>query len=60
MNMFLLDPEARLLAGFIWISRSNSIALYVPFSGQGRILTHPLYRRQIQQIGLVSCVMAPL
>ena len=29
MNLFLLDPEARLLAGFVWISRSNSIGLYV-------------------------------
>jgi hypothetical protein len=29
MNVFLLDPEARLLAGFVWISRSNSIGLYV-------------------------------
>jgi hypothetical protein len=29
MNVFLLDPEARLLAGFIWVSRSNSIGLYV-------------------------------
>jgi len=28
MNVFLLDPEARLLAGFVWISRTNSIALY--------------------------------
>jgi hypothetical protein len=31
MNVFLLDPEARLLAGFVWISRSNSIGLYVLF-----------------------------
>ncbi|KAI0282888.1 hypothetical protein BGY98DRAFT_931455 [Russula aff. rugulosa BPL654] len=29
MNVFLLDPEARLLAGFVWISQSNSIGLYV-------------------------------
>ena len=29
MNVFLLDPEARLLAGFVWISHSNSIGLYV-------------------------------
>ena len=29
MNVFLLDPEARLLAGFVWFSRSNSIGLYV-------------------------------
>ncbi|KAI0250013.1 hypothetical protein BJV78DRAFT_1376959 [Lactifluus subvellereus] len=29
MNVFLLDPEARLLAGFVWISRLNSIGLYV-------------------------------
>lgn len=29
MNVFLLDPEARLLAGFVWISRTNSIGLYV-------------------------------
>jgi hypothetical protein len=29
MNVFLLDPEARLLAGFVWISRFNSIGLYV-------------------------------
>lgn len=29
MNVFLLDPEARLLAGFVWISRSISIGLYV-------------------------------
>ncbi|KAI0263820.1 hypothetical protein BC834DRAFT_827161 [Gloeopeniophorella convolvens] len=29
MNVFLLDPEARLLAGFVWISSSNSIGLYV-------------------------------
>jgi hypothetical protein len=31
MNVFLLDPEARLLAGFVWISRSNNIGLYVLF-----------------------------
>jgi len=31
MNVFLLDPEARLLAGFVWISRSNSIGLFVLF-----------------------------
>ena len=38
MNVFLLDPEVRLLAGFVWISRSNSISLYVLFRlGQGRI-----------------------
>ena len=29
MNVFLLDPEARLIAGFVWISRLNSIGLYV-------------------------------
>ncbi|KAI9508005.1 hypothetical protein F5148DRAFT_980549 [Russula earlei] len=29
MNVFTLDPEARLLAGFVWISRFNSIGLYV-------------------------------
>ena len=29
MNVFLLDPEARLLAGFVWIGRSISIGLYV-------------------------------
>jgi hypothetical protein len=29
MNVFLLDPEARLLAGFVWIGRFNSIGLYV-------------------------------
>jgi hypothetical protein len=29
MNVFLLDPEARLLAGFVWISHLNSIGLYV-------------------------------
>ena len=31
MNVFLLDPEARLLAGFVWISRLNTIGLYVLF-----------------------------
>ncbi|KAI9508011.1 hypothetical protein F5148DRAFT_980592 [Russula earlei] len=29
MNLFTLDPEARLLAGLMWISRSDSIGLYV-------------------------------
>jgi len=29
VNVFLLDPEARLLAGFVWISHLNSIGLYV-------------------------------
>jgi len=29
MNVFLLDPEARLLAGFVWIGRFNTIGLYV-------------------------------
>ena len=29
MNVFLLDPESRLLAGFVWISRFNTIGLYV-------------------------------
>jgi hypothetical protein len=87
MNVFLLDPEARLLAGFVWISRSNSIGLYVLFDWDKEeyvfvdtgiqcvspsrsscdtclillsSLTHPIYHRQIQQTGLVSCVMAPL
>src|SRR5882757_5190738 len=85
MNVFLLDPEARLLAGFVWISRSNSIGLYVLFDWDkeeyvfvdtgiqcvspscspcmtrvSSSVTHLLYRRLIQQTGLVSCVMAPL
>jgi hypothetical protein len=84
MNVFLLDPEARLLAGFVWISRSNSIGLYVLFDWDKEeyvfvdtgiqcvspscspcdtclsSLTHPLYRRLIQQTGLVSYAMAPL
>ncbi|KAI9508014.1 hypothetical protein F5148DRAFT_980552 [Russula earlei] len=29
MNVFLLEPETRLLAGLMWISRFNSIGLYV-------------------------------
>ncbi|KAI0295226.1 hypothetical protein BC826DRAFT_289057 [Russula brevipes] len=29
MNVFLLDPEARLLAGLVWIKRLNTIGLYV-------------------------------
>ncbi|KAI9452804.1 hypothetical protein F5148DRAFT_496147 [Russula earlei] len=29
MNVFTLDPEARLLAAFVWISRFNTIGLYV-------------------------------
>ncbi|KAL0955539.1 hypothetical protein HGRIS_001775 [Hohenbuehelia grisea] len=28
MNVFLLDPGARLLAAFIWVSSSNTIGLY--------------------------------
>jgi hypothetical protein len=28
MNVFLLDPVGRLLSGFIWLSNSNTIALY--------------------------------
>ena len=78
MNVFLLDPEARLLAGFVWISRPNCIGLYVlldwdkeeyVFVDTGvqcvsqscspcdTSLTHPLYRRLIQQTGLASLVM---
>ncbi|KAK0446952.1 uncharacterized protein EV420DRAFT_882849 [Desarmillaria tabescens] len=29
MNVFLLDPVARLLSSYIWISTSNTIALYL-------------------------------
>ncbi|KAJ4471445.1 hypothetical protein J3R30DRAFT_3380237 [Lentinula aciculospora] len=29
MNIFLLDPSARLLSAFVWVSSSNSIGLYV-------------------------------
>ncbi|KAF9262553.1 hypothetical protein L218DRAFT_1077776 [Marasmius fiardii PR-910] len=29
MNIFLLDPGARLLSAFIWVSESNTIGLYV-------------------------------
>ncbi|KAK1231994.1 hypothetical protein PQX77_004875 [Marasmius sp. AFHP31] len=29
MNIFLLDPSARLLSAFIWVSESNTIGLYV-------------------------------
>jgi hypothetical protein len=29
MNVFLLDPEARLLAGLVWIKRFNTVGLYV-------------------------------
>ncbi|ETW74700.1 hypothetical protein HETIRDRAFT_332521 [Heterobasidion irregulare TC 32-1] len=29
MNIFLLDPPARLLAGFVWIVYTNTIGLYV-------------------------------
>ncbi|KAI9452800.1 hypothetical protein F5148DRAFT_985847 [Russula earlei] len=29
LNVFTLEPEARLLAGLMWISRFNSIGLYV-------------------------------
>ncbi|KAI0061199.1 hypothetical protein BV25DRAFT_1827075 [Artomyces pyxidatus] len=29
MNVFLLDPSARLLCGFVWMLGSNTIALYV-------------------------------
>lgn len=28
MNVFLLDPVGRLLSGFVWLSTSNTIALY--------------------------------
>lgn len=28
MNVFLLDPTARLLAAFIWIERTNTIGLF--------------------------------
>lgn len=28
MNVFLLDPSARLLAAFVWVSSSNTIGLY--------------------------------
>ena len=29
MDVFLLYPDAHLLAGFVWISRSNSKGLYM-------------------------------
>jgi len=29
MNIFLLDPAARLLSGFVWIHATNSIGLFV-------------------------------
>ncbi|KAJ3823450.1 hypothetical protein F5880DRAFT_1482187 [Lentinula raphanica] len=29
MNIFLLDPSARLLSAFVWVSSSNTIGLYV-------------------------------
>ncbi|KAJ3809832.1 hypothetical protein F5876DRAFT_43068 [Lentinula aff. lateritia] len=29
MNIFLLDPSARLLSAFVWVSNSNTIGLYV-------------------------------
>jgi hypothetical protein len=29
MNVFLLDPGVRLLSAFVWVSRSNTIGLYV-------------------------------
>ncbi|THH20500.1 hypothetical protein EW146_g876 [Bondarzewia mesenterica] len=29
MNVFLLDPSARLLSGFVWIVSTNTIGLYV-------------------------------
>lgn len=28
MNVFLLDPPARLLSAFVWVSTSNTIGLY--------------------------------
>jgi hypothetical protein len=28
MNVFLLDPSARLLSAFVWVSSSNTIGLY--------------------------------
>lgn len=29
MNIFLLDPVARLLSAFVWVSQSNTIGLFV-------------------------------
>lgn len=29
MNIFLLDPSAKLLSAFVWCSSSNTIGLYV-------------------------------
>lgn len=29
MNVFLLDPSARLLSAFVWVAASNTIGLYV-------------------------------
>lgn len=31
MNIFLLEPQRRLLSAFIWIASSNTIGLYVLF-----------------------------
>lgn len=28
MNVFLLDPSARLLSAFVWVASSNTIGLY--------------------------------
>ncbi len=28
MNVFLLDPSARLLSAFVWVAQANTIGLY--------------------------------